>query len=285
MNEEQLRETLRRCPPESVEAALEFNRTRAPELVPAIVLGIIERFVEPEVRPKVREGGDDTRILEDLGVDSLLMVEIVMTIEEVLEITAENEELRTLRTLGDIKRYLDAKIRGVPLGDATKRFAFADIVSALPHQPPFLFLHEASLEGDGAQGSYAISGDEPFLEGHFKDEPIFPASLMLESLGQLAVLYILRSGKTELAVASEAGKAYFVSADGVRCHRICRPGDTLKLKVTLKKVHPPLAVFSGSIIVNSERVAVAEELTLAFAPPQGAAQAADASTTDDAAQP
>jgi len=191
----------------------------------------------------------------------------VMTIEESMGITAENEELRNLRTLGDIKRYLDAKIRGVPMGDASKSLSLAAIAAAMPHQPPFLFLHEARLFPEGAEGSYAISGSEPVLEGHFKDEPVFPASLMLESLGQLAVLYMLRGGKPELAPAVEAGKAYFVSADGVRCHRICRPGDVLKLKVTLKKVHPPLAGFQGGIMVGDERVAVAEELTLAFAPP------------------
>lgn len=268
MNEEQLRETLRRCPTEAIEAALEFNQTRDPKLVPAIVLGIIERFVEPEMRPKVREGRDDTRILEDLGVDSLLMVEIVMTIEEVLGITAENDELRNLRTVGDIKRYLDAKIRGVPMDDGAKRFGFEDILAALPHQPPFLFLREAQLGADSAEGSYPITGEELVLEGHFKDDPVFPASLMLESLGQLAVLFMVRGGHADLADAQEAGKAYFVSADGVRCHRVCRPGDVLKLKVMLKKVHPPLAMFQGNITVNDERVAVAEELTLAFRAPE-----------------
>jgi hypothetical protein len=31
-----------------------------------------------------------------------------------------------------------------------------------------------------------------FLEGHFKENPVFPASIMIEALGQLCVFYLLK---------------------------------------------------------------------------------------------
>ena len=49
---------------------------------------------------------------EDLGMDSLTMLEIVMLIEQTLMVSIDNEELRDLRTLGDVKVYLDAKAKG-----------------------------------------------------------------------------------------------------------------------------------------------------------------------------
>jgi 3-hydroxyacyl-[acyl-carrier-protein] dehydratase len=114
MTPEQVNETMRRCNPQSIEAAIQFQTNKDPALAPVIVMGIIERYVEPQNRDKVRAAVDDTRLYDDLGVDSLMMVEIVMAIEEVLQVTAPDEELRGLRSIGDVKKYLDAKVRGIP---------------------------------------------------------------------------------------------------------------------------------------------------------------------------
>ena len=264
LKEEELRESLKRCPEKAIEAALEFNRTRDPDLVPAIVMGIIERFVEPDVRPVLREENDGTRLLEDLGIDSLLMVEIVILVEETLGIHIENEELRNLRTVGDIKSYLDAKIKGLPVPSNKNVLKFEEVAAVMPHQPPFLFLQEARINGTTAEGSYHISGNEPFLEGHFKDNPVFPASLMLEALGQLAVLLMLKTEGESFGGSIKPESIYFVSCDGVRCHKMCKPQDVLQLKVSLKKVHAPIAQFEGSILCHGTRVAKAEEISLTF---------------------
>lgn len=265
LKDSELREALKRCPESAIEAAVAYNENKDPELVPIIVLGILERFVEPEVRPVIREGQDSTRLMDDLGIDSLLMVEIVILVEETLAISIENEELRNIRTLGDLKSYLDAKTRGLPPPTRKNILNFEQIAATLPQHPPFLFLQEARINGEFAEGSYHISGDEVFLEGHFKGNPVFPASLMLEALGQLAVLFLLKSDSMQLASGTvDPNSVYFVSCDGVRCSKICRPHDTLQLKVRLKKVHEPLAQFEGSIFSNGARVARAEEISLTF---------------------
>jgi len=222
MTTEQLNETMRRCPPKAIEAAAKFQTSRDPALAPTIVLGIIERFVEPQNRDKVRAANDETRLFDDLGVDSLMMVEIVMTIEEVLQVSAPDEELRTLRTLGDVKKYLDAKIRGIPYVPNLPPVVLssAEVADALPMGEPFLFVQNARISGETATGSYSISGGEPALKGHFKSEPVLPASIMIEALGQLACLYIFKSGKSEFATAKAEGKAWFSSADAIRCQRI-----------------------------------------------------------------
>jgi 3-hydroxyacyl-[acyl-carrier-protein] dehydratase len=262
--EEELRESLKRCPERAVEAAVAFNKDRDPELVPVIVLGIIERFVEPDVRPLLRQEDDKIHLLEDLGIDSLLMVEIVMLVEETLGIQIENEELRNLRTLGDIKGYLDAKIKGLPVPSKRNVLSIEEVAAVMPQQPPFLFLQEARINGSTAEGSYHISGNEPFLEGHFKDNPVFPASLMLEALGQLAVLLMLKSDGSAFGGPVKPESIYFVSCDGVRCHKMCKPQDVLQLKVVLKKVHAPLAQFEGLIFSQGTKVAKAEEISLTF---------------------
>jgi len=264
LNEAELREALKRCPEDAIKAAVEFNETRNPELVPTIVLGIIERFVEPDLRPVIREAKDNTRLLEDLGIDSLLMVEIVILVEETLNIQIENDELRNLRTVGDIKSYLDAKLKGLPIPQVKNFLNFEQLAAIMPHQPPFLFLQEARLNGESAEGSYQISGDEAFLEGHFKDNPVFPASLMLEALGQLAVAFILKNPNL-FGGPVDPNSVYFISCDGVRCHKVCKRQDTLKLQISLKKIHAPLVQFEGRVLRDDVKVAKADAFSLSFA--------------------
>ncbi len=264
-DEAALREALKRCPPPTVEAALAFRATRDPAFVPAIVIGIVERFVEPDLRSKLKGGADDVRLIEDLGIDSLTMMEIVILVEEVLQVQINNDELRNLRSIGDVKVFIDCKLRGVPPPAPARFLPVEQIAAVMPMQPPFLFLNEASVGGSGAEGKYKITGDEFFLQGHFKGNPVMPASMMLEALGQLAVLALV-----EGVVPSEDGRAvdpatiYFTSCEGVRCHRICRPGDLLSLSVKPKRAKMPLATFEGQIRVGQEKAVVAEEITLTF---------------------
>jgi 3-hydroxyacyl-[acyl-carrier-protein] dehydratase len=254
MTPEQVSETMRRCPPEAVQAACDFQTSRDPALVPVIVNGIIERFVEPERRAKAREGADATSLYEDLGVDSMLMVEIVMTIEQVLAVSAPDEELRNLRTLGDVKHYLDAKIRGLPVAPASWMDK-TRIAAILPQGHPFLFLDSARLTPDGAEARYTIRGDEDALRGHFKDTPIFPASLMVEAAGQLASL-------CALANAPAGTKAWFYSADAIRCTHACKPGDQLAISARRLHARPPLCAYTCTIDTGTTRAITIGELVL-----------------------
>src|SRR5438552_18753868 len=52
-DETALREALKRCSPSTFEAAVQYRKTGNPEHVPAVVIGVIERFVEPDLRVKL----------------------------------------------------------------------------------------------------------------------------------------------------------------------------------------------------------------------------------------
>jgi acyl carrier protein len=74
--------------------------------------------IESEVRAILAEqlGVDlselrpEASILDDLGADSLDVVEMVMTLEEAFQIEVPDEEVETMRTIADVERYVAAAV-------------------------------------------------------------------------------------------------------------------------------------------------------------------------------
>ena len=262
--EDELRDLLKRCPAGTYEAALAFRENKDVSKIETIVLGIIDRHLEPEQRDILAKSDDTLRMYEDLGMDSLTMLEIVMLIEQTLKVSIDNEELRDLRTLGDVKAYLNAKAKGEKPPKRSKSFRIEEIASLMPHREPFLFLESAKIDGSEASATYQISGNEYFLEGHFKENPVFPASIMIEALGQLCVFFLLKGEDGSIISKVDPNTIFFTSCDGVKCRRICKPGDKLSMKVKVSRIRHPLACFNGEISVEGERTAHAEEIKLAF---------------------
>ena len=49
----------------------------------------------------------DTEIFEDLGADSLDLVELLMEAEEEWLITIDEDEIKNFKTVGDVVRYIE----------------------------------------------------------------------------------------------------------------------------------------------------------------------------------
>jgi acyl carrier protein len=107
-----LHDLLKRCSEATREAACRFRATGCTEHVPAIVVGVIERFAEPDRRARLRGPGDHLRLVDDLGLDSLAVTEIVMLAEEVLQISISNEDLGRLRTVSDVVQCAVRRVDG-----------------------------------------------------------------------------------------------------------------------------------------------------------------------------
>lgn len=114
LDHDDLREALKRCSPATYYAACKFRQTHDATQIPAIVVGVIERFVERDLRAKLQHDPEPLRLREDLAMDSLTMMEVVMLAEEVLHISVSNDELTHLRTIGDVQRFIAGKVRDLP---------------------------------------------------------------------------------------------------------------------------------------------------------------------------
>lgn len=105
-------------------------------------------------------------------------------------------------------------------------------VDLLPHRPPFRFVDEVDHcePGRSAVGHWTVTGDEPWLAGHFPRNPIVPGVIQLEALAQVGAVAVLADP------AHASTLPLFGGAEDVRFRRVVRPGDRLRLEVDVERL-------------------------------------------------
>lgn len=53
----------------------------------------------------------DTKIADDLGADSLDLVDLLMSVEDEFGIEIPDEDVENIQTIGDIVDYIDKKVK------------------------------------------------------------------------------------------------------------------------------------------------------------------------------
>lgn len=102
---EKIRRNFKRCGEETIEAILKFRQEGALSAVPLIARGIISRYLRNEAKEAIASAVPETP-LSSLGVDSLTMLEIILDVQEALDISIEDSELKDLQTIGDVYQLL-----------------------------------------------------------------------------------------------------------------------------------------------------------------------------------
>ena len=69
----------------------------------------VKNILIEQLRLEGKEITMDSRIMEDLGADSLDILQLLMTIEEEHGIVIPDEELASFTVVGDIVRYLESQ--------------------------------------------------------------------------------------------------------------------------------------------------------------------------------
>jgi len=126
----------------------------------------------------------------------------------------------------------------------------------LPHRYPFLLVDRVvALEpGVSIEAYKNLTINEPFFDGHFPDNPVFPGVLLVEAMAQAAgILGFKTMGKTP----ADGSIYYLVGVDGLRFKRPCVPGDQVRLHAEIVSERRGIWKFAVSAKVDGQTCASA----------------------------
>ena len=68
----------------------------------------VREMLANQLNIEVDKIDENSRVIEDLGADSLDMIEMLMALEEEFGITVPDDKADSLKTVGDIVKYIDS---------------------------------------------------------------------------------------------------------------------------------------------------------------------------------
>jgi 3-hydroxyacyl-[acyl-carrier-protein] dehydratase len=131
------------------------------------------------------------------------------------------------------------------------------IEKIIPHRDPFLFVDSVLSfhSGKSVVAVRFLSPHEYFFQGHFPGKPIMPGVLVTEALAQTSGLLLgLTLQEMQAPVAPLHQNLYLATVD-MKFLSPAEPGETLRLKSTLKKKFGNLTLFSVMADVKDRPVA------------------------------
>jgi len=71
----------------------------------------VKKLLAEQLNISVDSITEESRVIEDLGADSLDVVEMLMVLEDEFNVTVSDEESLQLKTVADIVALLDKKVK------------------------------------------------------------------------------------------------------------------------------------------------------------------------------
>jgi acyl carrier protein len=112
---QRIQEALVGFPPRVTEAYLAFAERGDMTSLDVVVLGVLQFYLAKKPKEPLDALPGTTRLVEDLGCDSLTMMDTVFMAETLLEIKIDDTELARLTTLDELREYIRREVtRGAP---------------------------------------------------------------------------------------------------------------------------------------------------------------------------
>lgn len=129
-----------------------------------------------------------------------------------------------------------------------------EIKKIIPHRYPMLLIDrvEELIPGEKAVAKRNVTINEELFNGHFPGNPVMPGVLIVEALAQTGAVALLSlpefKGKT----------AYFGGIKSAKFKKVVRPGDSLRLEVTLEKIRNNVGLGKAIATVDGKKACTAE---------------------------
>ena len=125
-----------------------------------------------------------------------------------------------------------------------------EVLTLIPHRPPFLFLDEILERNDRRiKAVKTLHPDEPYLAGHYPGQPIMPGVLICECIFQAGAALLFGRGDLDpkkIPVLSKIQNARF--------RRPVFPGARLVIEAEIAEEVGPALIMKGSVSVEGLNV-------------------------------
>ena len=101
-----VRETLVGFPPRITAAYVAFAESGEPADLDVVVLGVLQSCLAKKPKVSIDTLPGSTRLADDLGCDSLTMLEAVFMVESLFDLDIDDRDLARLETLDDLRNLL-----------------------------------------------------------------------------------------------------------------------------------------------------------------------------------
>lgn len=75
------------------------------------IAGKVKEIVSQQLDVDIAEVKEEAQFIEDLGADSLAIVELVLAFEEQFEIDIPDEDTEKITTVGDAVKYIEEHVK------------------------------------------------------------------------------------------------------------------------------------------------------------------------------
>lgn len=135
--------------------------------------------------------------------------------------------------------------------------SYKEITRRIPQRYPFIFIDRVlELNKKSAVGIKNVSTTDPYLVGHFPNDPIFPGVLLIEACAQLGGIMI--SEHTDYDC-----KGYIAQVNEFKFLSLIIPGDTIYIYSSLESLLSSFGKVSFEVKVDA-RVAAKGSITFHF---------------------
>lgn len=103
-------EKIRHLPADARAAFADFRASGDATVLDPLIFAMLESYSPRQPVKPLAEHPADTRLMDDLGFDSLAIAEVVFFTEDLFDITIANEEIIQVRTLDDLRGFIRRKV-------------------------------------------------------------------------------------------------------------------------------------------------------------------------------
>ncbi|MBA2914409.1 3-hydroxyacyl-ACP dehydratase FabZ [Limosilactobacillus frumenti] len=129
-----------------------------------------------------------------------------------------------------------------------------EIMDLIPNRYPICYIDYVDQLDPGKEivATKNVTINESFFRGHFPGNPVMPGVLIIETLAQAASILILKSPEFYKKTA------YLGAIHKGKFRQVVRPGDVLKLHITMTKKRRRMGIVDAVATVDGKKACSAE---------------------------